>query len=405
MAGANAGADTDRRACCVTGLGAVSPHGPNVAALWDGLLAGRQALFPLTAFDASAFRGALAGEVKGYAPAAGDDARRPGSTRAARMLRDACAEALADAGDADRAGMALVLGTNFGGMSAAETALLHRGPPPGSSLARYAFADAGAAVASEFGLGGPRANLSLSCASGTAALGVGMDLIRSGKASSALCCGFDELSLFCYAGLSALRAITPETIRPFDRRRKGTLFSEGAGCVLIESVASARGRKGRVHARLMGWSANNDAFHMTAPEKEGKGIAALMRAALADAGLAPDAVDHINAHATGTPYNDSIETRAILEVFGERGRKVPIAANKSSFGHAMGAAGSLECIAAVLSLREGRIPPTLGLEEVDEACRLDHVTGAARQADIRHAMKTSYGIGGTNACVIFGRDE
>ncbi|MCX7804637.1 MAG: beta-ketoacyl-[acyl-carrier-protein] synthase family protein [Planctomycetota bacterium] len=394
------------RIALVTGMGAISPLGRGVAALWEGLVAGRQALGPITAFDASAFRNMLAGEVKGYPAAAGGENAPDGPplTRAARMLRDACAEAIESAGPGlDRSRTALVTGTNFGGMSAAETALLNRGARRMYSLARYAFGDAAVAVAGEFGLGGPRVNLSLSCASGTACLGAGLELIRTGKADAALCAGYDELSLFCFAGLSALRAMTPETIRPFDRRRKGTVFSEGAGAILIESEASAKRRGAAAHARLLGWSANNDAFHMTAPEKEGRGISALMRAALADAGLSPDAVDHINAHATGTPYNDSIETGAILSVFGERGRKIPVAANKSAMGHTMGAAGSLECIAAIMSLREGLIPPTVGLEEVDEACRLDHVTGTARRARIAFVMKTSYGIGGTNACVIFGR--
>ncbi len=251
---------------------------------------------------------------------------------------------------------AIVAGTNFGGMSAAETALTAgRQDPAQASLDGYLFGAAGFRLARRFGLGGPRFNLSLSCASGTAALGVALDLIRRGRAEVVLACGYDELSLFVYAGLSALRAITPETIRPFDKRRKGTLFSEGAGALVVESAAHAARRKApRVYARLLGRAMNNDAYHMTAPEQEARGIQALMRAALADAQVPPEAIEHLNLHATGTPYNDAIETKAVLAVFGARGREIPVCAVKSSIGHCMGAAGSIETIAAVLTLCEGQ---------------------------------------------------
>jgi 3-oxoacyl-[acyl-carrier-protein] synthase II len=432
----------------ITGLGAVSPHGRGVKALWSGLLEGRSAFAPLSLFDASMFRNPLAGIVAGYeAPKGAEPAR------ALRMLEDAAEEALQDAfpgfggHDPDSCGIgscppkpahagpqesgscpknplriAIVAGTNFGGMSAAESALTAGGfwghdpipqesgscpqKPAQAGLDGYLFGLAGTRLAQRFGLRGPRYNLSLSCASGTAAIGIALDLVRLGRAEVVLACGYDELSLFAYAGLSALRAITPETIRPFDKRRKGTLFSEGAGVVVVESAAHAARRKApRIYARLLGRAMNNDAYHMTAPEQEGRGIQALLRAALADAQIAPEAVEHFNLHATGTPYNDAIETKALLAVFGERARLVPVCAVKSSIGHCLGAAGSLETIAAVMTLCTGKIPPILGLDpaQKDPECNLCTPTGAPLAGEFKTILKTSYGFGGTNAALILGR--
>jgi len=404
----------------ITGMGCVSPHGRGVDALWSGLLEGRSAFKPITLFDATAFRNALAGEVDGYPVLPG------GRPRAFRMLHHACSETLRDAlglpaghGDGEAAntlmrmpllrGMAVVTGTNFGGMSAAERALVLGEKDAGeASLAEYLFGAASEGVASTFGLSGMRLNLSLSCASGAAAIGMAYDLVRRGRVQAALACGYDELSLFVYAGLSALHAITPETVRPFDKRRKGTLFSEGAGAVLVENMESAKKRKApRVYAEILGRAMNNDAYHMTAPEQEARGIQALMRAALADARIGPEKIDAANLHATGTPYNDKIETKALLEVFGARGAQIPVSSVKSSIGHTMGAAGAIETIAAVLSLRDGKMPPILGLEaaEKDPECGLNTPIGAPAQGDYKTILKTSYGFGGTNAALVLGRIE
>src|ERR1043165_9098351 len=299
----------------ITGMGAISPHGKGVRALRDGLVAGRSAFSPLTLFDASMFRNPLAGVVSGYDA----EANAHGQPRALRMLLDASREALRDAfaldegagdgciaikfsGDEAIKHGAIVTGTNFGGMSAAEAALVEGARDASkASLEHYLCGHAGDELAQRFGIHGPRMNLSLSCASGTAAIGLAFDLVRRGRADFVLACGYDELSLYCYAALSALRAITPETIRPFDRRRKGTLFSEGAGAMVVESAEHAARRKApRVYAKILGRAMNNDAYHMTAPETEAHGIKALMRDAMKDAQVEPDCIAHINLHATGT---------------------------------------------------------------------------------------------------------
>ena len=290
-------------AAVITGMGCISPHGRGVSALWSGLLAGKTAFSAPTLFDASMFRNPLAGVVDGYP--ASKSAAEP--TRAVRMLNDAAAEALADAlglsgssesmresvrgpsGNALRQA-AIITGTNFGGMSAAEDALVGGADDISkASLDGYLFGAASAGLAREFSLRGSQFNISLACASGTAAIGMALDLIRQGRAEAVLACGYDELSLFIYAGLSALRAITPETLRPFDKRRKGTLFSEGAGAMLIESEEHAKARNApHVYARVLGRFMNNDAYHMTAPEQEAHGgIQAVMRGALSDAKISP----------------------------------------------------------------------------------------------------------------------
>jgi len=409
-------------AVLITGLGCVSPHGRGVAALWAGLLEGRTAFRPVTLFDASMFRNPLAGIVEGYPPSGAAGKISP--SRATRMLLEAAAEALCDglglppasaaadiaaavAGSGDLPRAAIVTGTNFGGMSAAETALTAgAGDITKASLEQYLFGSSARALAERFGIAGPRLNLSLSCASGTAAIGLACDMIRTGRAQAALACGFDELSLFVYAGLSALRAMTPDTVRPFDQRRKGTLFSEGAGVMLLESAAHAGARKApRIYARVLGRAMNNDAYHMTAPEQEAHGIQALMRAALSDAQVAPEAIALLNLHATGTPYNDAIETKAVHAVFGARGREIPVSAVKSSIGHCMGAAGIIEAAAAVLSLREGKAPPILGLDpaEKDPACDLLTPVGKPLEGSFKTVLKTSYGFGGTNAAVVLAQ--
>ena len=267
---------------------------------------GERRLLGLPLFDASMFRNPLGGMAAGY-----PELEAGAPCRSLRMLNDAAHEALCDAfglalqtepaavkENLAHAGSAqygaIVAGTNFGGMSAAATALVDGAADASkASLDGYLFGKFSQAIGERYGIHGPRMNLSLSCASGAAAVGIAFGLLRCGRADFALACGYDELSLYVYAGLSALRAITPETIRPFDARRKGTLFSEGAAVLVLETAEHAAARKApRAYARVLGRALNNDAYHMTAPETEALGIKALMRAALSDAQVEPAQIDH-----------------------------------------------------------------------------------------------------------------
>ncbi|MCK4415499.1 MAG: beta-ketoacyl-[acyl-carrier-protein] synthase family protein, partial [Candidatus Eisenbacteria sp.] len=250
---------------------------------------------------------------------------------------------------------------------------------------------------------GPVLTLSLSCASGNAAVASAADLLRSGRAEMALAAGYDAMSDLSWGGLCALRTMSEDKVRPFDRRRDGTIFSEGCGAIVLETLEHARKRGADVLAEVTGYATNNNAYHMTHPPKDGQGMTEAMRAALCNAGLAPESVDYINAHGTGTKLNDSSETAAIKAVFGEHAYRMPVTSNKSMVGHAMGAASALEAVASVLTLRDGIIPPTINLEEPDPECDLDYVPNESRKQQVQVVLNNASGIGGCNCAVIFRR--
>jgi 3-oxoacyl-[acyl-carrier-protein] synthase II len=206
-----------------------------------------------------------------------------------------------------------------------------------------------------------------------------------------------------FAGFNALHALSPEPCRPFDRRRAGLSLGEGAAILVIESSAHAARRAARVHATLLGYGMSADAHHLTAPHPEGTGAALAMRRALARSGVAPAEIDYINAHGTGTPLNDGIEAAAIRLVLGDAARRVAVSSTKAALGHTLGAAGAIEGLTTILALRDGFLPPTVNLDEPDPACNLDFVPRRSRPATLRRALSNSYGFGGNNTSVVFGR--
>jgi len=389
----------------ITGLGVVSPLANDVHTFWESLCAGACGIAPITRFDASPFRNNTGGEVKGFEPAASDAALARAYQYAARAVRDAWQDS-GLTGSADLLGAGIITATNFGaaelGQNLCETTI-GRKPQIPRGAPQWQMNWITNRLAQELGLPGPRATISLSCTSGVAAIGAAADLIRCGRARAVIACGYDELSFYAFSGLSALRAMTPEVIRPFDKNRKGTIFSEGAGALVLEEKKSACDRGARIYATVLGHAMNNDAYHMTAPDKSGRGIISVMKNALADAHTDPGEIDHINAHGTGTRFNDKTETTAIKEIFGERARSIPVNSMKSMMGHCMGAAGALEAIGAALTARNGVIPPTVNLETADPECDLDYVPGRAREAEVKTLLCNSYGFGGTNAALVLRR--
>jgi 3-oxoacyl-(acyl-carrier-protein) synthase len=388
----------------ITGMGAISPAGHSVAALWDALRTGRDCLAPITRFDASPYRNHLAGEVKDF------PLPQPDASRANAYALAAVGQAIADARlTPERLREAgLSLATNFGGMDHGERFLAARirGEPPDPAwFEAFDFFAAARQAAARWRITGPVMVLSLSCASGVAAIGQAADLIAAGRCAVVIAGGYDELSELWYSGLSALHAITPDIIKPFDKDRKGTLFAEGAGAVVVESLDSARERGAAIHAEVLGHAMNNDAFHMTAPDQSGRGITEVMRAALADAGVAPTDIQHVNAHGTGTPYNDKIETAALKAVFGDHARRLTVTANKSLLGPTCGAAGTLESICTIQTLKTGTVPPTIHYQTPDPECDLDYVPNEPREQEVRVALCNAYGIGGTNAAIVLRRYE
>ncbi|HEY3359134.1 MAG TPA: beta-ketoacyl-[acyl-carrier-protein] synthase family protein [Polyangia bacterium] len=400
-----------RRRVVVTGVGVLSAFGPGCDALRAGLRAGVRALRPVTLFDATPYRSQLAGEVPPFdAPLTGLARRR--ASRADLLGAAAAAEAVAGAGltAADRRGAAVVHGTGSGGAHLLEQYLEHaaaggEGAARASLLVPHQPATTTDVIAEAFGAYGPRATLMTACSSSATAIGYAGDLIRCGRAAVALAGGTEPLCRLTYAGFSALRAMAPEPCRPFDLERNGLTLGEGSATLVLEDLAHARARGARVLAELRGYGVSADAHHMTAPDPEGDGAARAIRDALRDAELSPAAIDYVNAHGTATQYNDPVETLALKKVFGEHAAKLMVSSTKAMTGHALGAAGAIEAAICVFALRDGVIPPTLGLEHPDPACDLDYVPGAPRTRAIRFALSNSFGFGGSNTALVLGRGE
>jgi 3-oxoacyl-(acyl-carrier-protein) synthase len=381
----------------ITGLGAVTPYGAGADTLWQALLRGDSAISDMDLFDLGGIACTRAGVIRAYTPPDGF----ANSPRASGFAAGACREALAQAGLLDNpaalAETALVTASNFGDIDAGEAALVPPGQPGRRAAAsrHCAHAAPAAALAAAFGLGGPRIPLSLSCVSGASAVATAANLIAAGYVRRVLIVGYDALSRFSWSGLCSLRTMTKDAVRPFDVNRSGTLFTEGAAALTLERADLCAAPL----AFLRGWAVGNNGHHMTAPAPRGAGSAAVMRAALARAGIAPGAVDHINAHGTGTKPNDSTETQAIQDLFGARAAAIPVTSVKGLLGHMLGAAGSVELAVSVLSLQRGIIPPTGNLVSQDPECALDVVT-APRTAAPACALSNSAGFGGCNAAVV-----
>jgi 3-oxoacyl-(acyl-carrier-protein) synthase len=390
------------RRVVITGMGVVSCLGHTVDAVWKALLAGRSGLDTMTRWDPTGLRNAKMGEVRDFP---WDDEHDEASQFALHAARAALA-ASGLPGD----GVGLVSSTNFGGAASWDTylACLLAGPIDAETaelFREFTYSRTAELLTDALGLTGPRRVLSLSCSSGTAAIGQGLDLIRLGKAPAVLCEGHDSLAYSSMAGLSILRTISSDDIRPFDAKRSGTIFGEGAAALVLEDAEHAQARGATILAEVLGYAVNNNAYHLTAPDKEGDGIVAVLNEALRDAGVAGAEIDYVNAHGTGTAYFDVTETKAVKATLGSRAYEIPMSSIKPAIGHMMAAAGSVEALATVCALRDGKVPPTLHHAEPDPECDLDYVPGAAKAADIRTALSISSGIGGNNAAVVLRRWE
>jgi 3-oxoacyl-[acyl-carrier-protein] synthase II len=387
-----------RERVVVTGLGAVSGFGAGVEAMWSGIVEGRRAV---------AARPELAGVAPGpiaLAPTVPFDA----PARAATMALSAAREAIADAGVTARgARVGVTLGTTLGGIHGwLRTVREHLAAPEAELAAprRWTWAGPARAIADALHAEGPTLVASVACASGNAALGLAMDLLRRRACDVVVAGGADALSDFVIAGFACLKACDAEPSRPFDRARRGLNLGEGAAFLVLEREADARARGARVRAFLDGYGSAADAVHMTGPDREGRGAARAMRAALDDAGLAPGAVGHVSSHGTATVFNDLMEGKALALALGEHAGRVPVNSVKGALGHTLGAAGALEAVLCVRALETGLVPPTAGLVERDPEIPLDVVAGEARAVPSLDAvLSTSSGFGGTNAAIVLRR--
>ena len=373
--------------------GAVTPFGGDVDAFWSGLVTGGDAISMIERFPVDDLRVGRGGEIKKIRPLPG--ARRV-RCRATQLLLAAAEDLLArSAISAAPERIAVVLGTALGGVEQLERAMAPGGRARHAVDALY---DSPAhALARRLGARGPVMTVGAACAAGATALGTGADLLRADVVDVVVAGGYDALCRFVMRGFDALRSLTRERVRPFDTRRSGPLLGEAAGLVLMTREGATTGPR---LGRLLGHASASDGSHVAAPDANGRGLELAIRSALDEAGLTPADVEFVSAHGTGTLVNDRIEADVLRRVLSRRARETPVNSIKASIGHTMGAAAALEAIMCLMAGREGVVPQTLGLEEPDPACELDHVIGSPRAARPRISLSTSLGFGGCNAALV-----
>jgi 3-oxoacyl-[acyl-carrier-protein] synthase II len=414
------------RRVVVTGMGAITPLGNNVAATWDGMMAGRSGIRRISSFDPSKVDSKVAGEIQGFDAEAvmpKKEIRRNDRyvhyawAATVEALRDAGLEnPISDEGLSERTGV--IIGSGIGGINtmirdvieAHDLGVDRIGP----FLVTAMIPDMGAGyVAIYANARGPNYAIVSACSSSNHAIGDALNIIRRGDADVMIAggaeAGIGEIPVGAFSAMRALstkRNDQPEKAsRPFDADRDGFVMADGAGVLVLEDLSHALARGATIHAEVVGYAATDDASHITLPAPGGRGAAASMSRALADAGLTTGDIDYINAHGTSTGPNDRSETAAIKTVFGERAYAVPVSSTKSMTGHLLGAGGGVEAIACIRAIEEGMLPPTINYENPDPECDLDYVPNAARPQQVRTAMSNSFGFGGHNATIILRRYE
>ncbi len=401
-----------RRRVVVTGLGAVSSIGSSVSEFWPNLLAGVCGIRPVSLFDASAYRTQTAAEVSDIPDGFLTPAQKRRMSRADRMGLVAAEEAVSQSGldlsreDPTRIGVILGGGTSGLLDSEAFYEIWLRGGRGRPSRVLNHLPDAITdRVAQRFGLEGLKSTITTACSSAANAMGYAYDAIVGGLADAVVTGGSDVLARLTYGGFNSLRSVDPDPCRPFDRDRRGLSIGEAAGILLFEEEERARRRGAPILGEFLGYGVTSDAFHMTAPDPSGAAGARTIRAALDAAGRNPSDVDYVNAHGTATPQNDSAETAALKVALGERAKEIPISSIKSMIGHCLCASGAIEAVATVMTVREGRIPPTIHYENPDPACDLDYVPNEAREEPVSLALSNSFAFGGNSSVVVISRYE
>jgi len=415
--------DAERRVV-VTGMGALTPVGNDVADFWDGLVNGRSGITRISSFDPAKVASKVAGEIKGFdadTVMPKKEVRRNDRyvhyawAAIAEALRDADLEnPIADEALAWRTGC--IIGSGIGGINTmirdVTEAALHGIERIGPFLVTALIPDMAAGyVAIYANARGPNYATVSACSSANHAIGDSMNIIRRGEADVMIAGGAEAgIGEIPVAAFSAMRALSTKcndepqrASRPFDAMRDGFVMGDGAGILILEALDHAKARGATIHAEVVGYGATDDASHITLPAPGGRGAVESMRVAIADAGLTTDQIDYINAHGTSTPPNDRSETAAIKTLFGDRADKIPISSTKSMTGHLMGAGGGIEAIATIQSIKNGIVPPTINQEHPDPECDLDYVPNEAREVEVTVGMSNSFGFGGHNATLVFRR--
>ncbi|HJU47339.1 MAG TPA: beta-ketoacyl-ACP synthase II [Gaiellaceae bacterium] len=408
------------RRVVITGLGAVTPLGLDARSSWEGAVAGRSGVGWIESFDASSFPVRIAAEVRGFDPTGlvpAKDLRRLDRNvlLAVAAAREAWDDAAPGEVPTERAG--ILLGSAIGGLpgiAEQHRVLLERGHDrlAPTFIPSVLVDTASGQVAMALGIRGPNYAPVSACATGSTAVGEGAELIKRGDADLVLAGGTEScMHPLILGGFCAMRGLVAEeedptrASRPFDATRAGFVMGEGACVLVLEDLDRARARGARMYAEVLGYGASNDAHHLAQPEPEATGVAAMIRAALDRAGVAPEQVGYVNAHGTSTPQGDLAETRALKQVFGDHAYRLAVSSTKSTTGHMFGAAGAAEAMFTALALHEGVLPPTINYRHPDPECDLDYVPNEARRVQVEVGLSNAMGLGGHNACVLIGRVE
>ena len=411
----------------ITGLGALTPVGKSAPETWRALVNGENGIAPITAFDASQYKTQFAGEVKGFDPTTVIDKKEARKMdRFTQFSVCVADEALRDSGldleKEDRTRVGVIWGSGMGGLLTIEEQIIDFAKGDGVPrfnpfmIPKAIPSIAAGQISIRFGLGGLSFSVSTACSSSSHAVASAFDQLRLGHADILLTGGADaDVTYSGVGGFSSMHALStnnehPETAsRPFSKSRDGFVLGEGAACLILEEYEHAKARGAKIYAEMVGVGMTSDAYHMTAPDPDGKGAERVMRLAIKDAGLQPEDIDYINTHGTSTPLGDVTELKAIQHVFGDHVYDMNLDSTKSMTGHLIGATGAVEAMACVMALKDGIIPPTINHdpEDLDENIdyRINFTFDKAQKRDIRYALSNNFGFGGHNACLLFKKWE
>jgi len=415
------------RRVVITGLGALTPVGNTAPETWRALVNGANGIAPITAFDVTNFKTQFAGEVKNFDPTPLIDRKEARKMdRYSHFSVCVADEALRDSGldleKEDRSRVGVIWGSGMGGLQSLEEEVSQFAEGDGTPrfnpfmIPKAIPSIAAGQISIRFGLGGPSFSVSTACSSSSHAVGSAFDQIRLGHADVLLTGGADaDITPAGVGGFNSLHALStrndsPETAsRPFSKSRDGFVLGEGAACLILEDYEHAKARGAKIYAEIVGEGMTSDAYHMTAPDPEGKGAERVMRLALKDAGVQPEQIDFINTHGTSTPLGDVAELQAIQRVFGEHIYEMNLDSTKSMTGHLIGATGAVEALACIMALKEGIIPPTINHDPEDKDENIDYrinfTFDKAQKRDIKYALSNTFGFGGHNACLVFKKWE
>ena len=395
----------------ISGVGIISSLGNNFEDFVINLREGKSGVDKIRAFNSSGLRTKYGCEIKGFDPTMYFTRRElHRMDRSSQILLVAVREAVKRSGldfsQEDREKCGVSLGTIAGGITSGmnyyysfvknKISLRHL-------LLEYPLYSAGTRVCVEYNLKGPNIVISTACSASNVAIGYGFDLIKNSQADIMIVGGFEAMSEFICSGFGVLRNTAPELCRPFDKNRKGLIIGEAAGCMVIGDLGHCLRRGAKIFAEILGYGMSSDAYHMISPDITGKGPALAMSRAIEESGVTPRMIDYINAHGTGTRYNDLIETRAIKKVFGNLAYNIPVSSTKSMVGHTMGASGAVEIIASLAGINYDFVPPTINYETPDSNCDLDYVPNLSRIQKVNIVLSNSFGFGGNNCSLIIKR--